>query len=130
MSHALHALHYHATKEHERIPKAQAAKIERAIDAASSGVSDMFGARPDWAFAMHSLTSAKDLARHWAERAPAYGGLGARTIRLPSCHVLWLRNCCYNAALLEEIDEHFIRQASDARRALRSSRLSRCSYLE
>jgi hypothetical protein len=118
VSHALHALHSHTMPVRAAISTDRAAAIVRAIEAASPRVLDLFRIKSERVFAMRALVNAQALARHWAGNGQGGdGGPDAGTIYNAARAVLWLRNCCHNFSLLDEIIEFHAKQAKDARLA-------------
>ena len=116
-SHALHSLQQHSTSEGAAISMEQAERIVSAIDEAAPMVLDLFRLETDRAMAAQSIAKAKMLAWHWANSAPPYGGRDGGMIRTAVRYVLWLRNCCHNFALRDEIEEFHTRRAREARSA-------------
>lgn len=116
-SHALHSLQQHSTSEGAAISVEQAERIVQAIDEAAPRVLDLFRLEPDRAIAAQSIAKAKMLAWHWANSEPPYGGHDGGMIRNAVRYVLWLRNCCHNFALRDEIEEFHTRRAREARNA-------------
>lgn len=115
-SHALHSLHTHSRAKGEPITAAQATRIRRAIEDASPHLLALFPDRVACAMAALALAKAKALAEYWAQEKTSGAGLDRDSATNVGRHVLWLRNCCHNLALLDEIDEINAGQCNKSRR--------------
>ncbi len=121
-SHALHSLSRHVSQGKLRIRVDAAERIILSIDAASMHVKGLFPDRLKRAQAALALNKAKVVARRWAQDGESgVTAAGPNDLR----HVLWLRNCCHNLSLLEEIEEFHSSRARDARIGRQTERLFR-----
>ena len=97
-SHALHSLNDHVSKAQLTICVQSAEEIARSIEAAT------------------------DVARRWAQdRESGDTAAGRNDLR----QVLWLRNCCHNLSLLDDIEEFHSMRSRDARIGRQTERLFR-----
>lgn len=116
-SHALHSLARHASAMKFTIQPECAEMILRSIDAASPHLLNLFPDVVDRSRAALALSKAKAVAAAWVRAAPHRASCEASSLRNEIRHVEWLRNCCHNLALQNEIEEFHTRQAREARKA-------------
>lgn len=116
-SHALHSLARHASARKFTIQPECAEMIRRSIEAASPHLLNLFPDTVDRSRASLALSKAKAVAATWARAAPHRASCEAASLRNEIRHVEWLRNCCHNLALLDEIEEFHARRAREARKA-------------
>mgnify|MGYP003626958710 CR=1 FL=1 len=121
-SHALHSLSHHVSQGKLRIRVESAEQIVRSIDAASAHVRGLFRDHLERAQAALALNKAKVAARRWAQDRES-GDTAAAHNDLRN--VLWLRNCCHNQSLFDEIEEFHSTRARDARISRQTERLFR-----
>lgn len=117
LSHAFHSLQAHATAQRTVLSEAEAAEIILALDCASTDALQLFRDYADGVFAFQAIAKAKTLARYWASATKPHDGPEQDAIRNAIACVIWLRNCCHNFSLLEEIEEHHTARAREARQA-------------
>lgn len=116
-SHALHSLAKHASARKFTIQPECAEMIRRSIDAASPHLLNLFTDTVDCSRAALALSKAKAVAGGWAKAVHERASSEAASLRNEIRHVEWLRNCCHNLALLDEIEEFHARRAREARKA-------------
>lgn len=114
-SHALHSLRTQSLRKGGAVSAARALKIQRAIEAASPHILNLFSDPVDRSRATLALSKAKAVAAFRAKVAPHRTGREAAGLRNRIRHVEWLRNCCHNSALLDEIEEFHDRRAKESR---------------
>lgn len=119
LSHALHSLQAHATAPRTAISEAETAEIIFALDCASADALSLFRDYADGAFAFQAIDKAKTLARYWTGATKLHDGPKRNVIRNATACVIWLRNCCHNFSLLDEIEEFHAARAREARQARR-----------
>lgn len=123
-SHALHSLNDHVSQRKLTICAESAEQVVRSIEAATTHVLGLFPDHLERARAVLALNKAKATARLWAgiSHDQVNNGAAARNDRR---HVLWLRNCCHNLSLLDEIEEFHGVRARDAKIRRQAERLFR-----
>ena len=121
-SHALHSLNDHVAKGDLTICAESAEQVARSIEAATAHVLGLFPDRLERARAALALNKAKVVARRWSQdRESGDTAAGRNDLR----QVLWLRNCCHNLSLLDDIEEFHSMRARDARIGRQTERLFR-----
>jgi hypothetical protein len=116
-SHALHSLAKNASSPVHCIGFECAEMVRRSVEIASPHVLALFPDPVDRSRAALALSKAKAVAGRWGEAPADRQKSDAATLRNEIRHVEWLRNCCHNLALLDEIEEFHTRQAREARKA-------------
>lgn len=91
--------------------------IRRSIEAASPHLLNLFPDIVDRSRAALALSKEKTVVIGWAKAMPVRASREAATLRNEIRHVEWLRNCCHNLALQDEIEEFHARLAREARTA-------------
>tara|TARA_R110002110_G_scaffold410692_1_gene634429 strand:- start:233 stop:727 length:495 start_codon:yes stop_codon:yes gene_type:complete len=121
-SHALHSLNDHVSKAQLTICVQSAEEIARSIEAATAHVLSLFTDRLERARAALALNKAEVVARRWSQdRESGDTAVGRNDLR----QVLWLRNCCHNLSLLDDIEEFHSMRSRDARIGRQTERLFR-----
>lgn len=113
-SHALHSLAKNAASPANKISPDKAEMIRRSIAAASPHLLTLFPDVVDRSRATLALSKAKAVAGRWGEAPGDRQKSDAAALRNEIRHVEWLRNCCHNLALLDEIEEFHNCQAREA----------------
>ena len=116
-SHALHSLAKNASSPAHCIGFECAEMVCRSVEIASPHVLALFPDPVDRSRAVLALSKAKAVAVKWGEAPADRQKSDLAALRNEIRHVEWLRNCCHNLALLDEIEEFHTRQAREARKA-------------
>lgn len=116
-SHALHSLAKNAASPVHGVSPDCAETVRRSVEIASPHVLALFPDPVDRSRAALALSKAKAVAVKWGEATVDRQKSDLAALRNEIRHVEWLRNCCHNLSLLDEIEEFHARLARDAMRA-------------